>query len=362
MSGSIFATGGFSGLAEIVARSGQVRRQFDALTAQASSGLIAQTYAGLGVTAATALSLNPQINALQTVKNNIDAASGPAKVTQTAMTQIQSIAANLLAKMPNLNGLDPAQIDIVAANARSDLAEVAGLLDSQYGGVYVFAGQDTANPPVPSPDQIGSSGFYTQIAAAVGSLSANGAAATAAASLSIAGSNATGTSPFSGYLSQVSTAISLPSVSTGDGKSQSIGLIASANTGAVSAGASTTGSYMRDLMRALATVGSLSSSQASDPNFSALVADTQTSVTGAISAMATDVGVLGEKQASLTALQTNLLDTATALTGQLSSAQDVDMAATLSSLTAVQTRLQASYQLISASSSMSLVKFLPAGG
>ncbi|MEA2739844.1 MAG: Bacterial flagellin C-terminal helical region, partial [Acetobacteraceae bacterium] len=56
-----------------------------------------------------------------------------------------------------------------------------------------------------------------------------------------------------------------------------------------------------------------------------------------------------------------LSDTATALSGQLSSVQDVDMAATLSKLTSMQTQLQASYRLITGENSLSLVNFLPAG-
>ena len=116
---------------------------------------------------------------------------------------------------------------------------------------------------------------------------------------------------------------------------------------------------MLDLMRALATVGSMSSAQVSDPNFAPLVADTQTSVTGAITAMNTDVGILGEQQSSLTSLSTTLGDTQTALTGQLSTATNVDMAATLSNLSLMETQLQESYQLISADSGLSLAKILP---
>ncbi len=55
------------------------------------------------------------------------------------------------------------------------------MLDTKNGDVYVFGGQDSANPPVPAPDDILSSGFYTQINTAVSALSTNGAAATAAA-------------------------------------------------------------------------------------------------------------------------------------------------------------------------------------
>ena len=74
-----------------------------------------------------------------------------------------------------------------------------------------------------------------------------------------------------------------------------------------------------------------------------------------------DAGVLGDKQSSLISLKSHLSDTETALSGQLSHAQGVDLATVLSNLTLTQTQLQASYQLISASNGMSLVKFLPGG-
>jgi flagellin-like hook-associated protein FlgL len=109
----------------------------------------------------------------------------------------------------------------------------------------------------------------------------------------------------------------------------------------------------------LATIGSLSSAQANDPGFSDLVQDTRISLSGAAAAMAQDAGVLGNVQSSLTATQSRLADTETALTGQVSSAEDVDMAATASQLSLVQTQMQASYQLIATLSGLSLAKFLP---
>ena len=116
---------------------------------------------------------------------------------------------------------------------------------------------------------------------------------------------------------------------------------------------------MRDTLRALATIGSLSSAQADDPGFQDLVQNTRTSLSSAVSAMGQDAGVLGNVQSSLTATQTQLADTQTALNTQVSSAQDVDMASTLSQLSLVQTQMQASYQLISGLSGLSLVKFMP---
>jgi flagellar hook-associated protein 3 FlgL len=216
---------------------------------------------------------------------------------------------------------------------------------------------------VPDPDNILSSGFYTQIASAVGNLGTVGASATAAATLAVASSNAAGTSPFSSYMSQPPATLQaqMPQVQTGQGQTVTVGLLASANTSVASIGSSTTGSYMRDLMRALATVGSLSRAQQSDPGFEALVEDTMTSVNGAINAMAQDTGVLGNTQSALNTTQSTLADTQTALTSQVSSVQDVNMASTLSNLSLVETQLQASYQVIAAVSQLSLVKFLPAG-
>jgi flagellar hook-associated protein 3 FlgL len=83
------------------------------------------------------------------------------------------------------------------------------------------------------------------------------------------------------------------------------------------------------------------------------------SLSGAVSALGQDAGVLGNIQTSLTTTQTNIADTQTALTNQVSSAEDVDMASTLSRLSLVQTQLQGSYQLITGMSGLSLVKFLP---
>ena len=89
-------------------------------------------------------------------------------VTQTAMTNIQSIAAGFYAQLNTVDGINAGAVDSIAASARDALGQIASQLNTQVGGVYVFAGQDTANPPVPNPVNILTSGFYTQINAEVG--------------------------------------------------------------------------------------------------------------------------------------------------------------------------------------------------
>jgi flagellin-like hook-associated protein FlgL len=361
MSASISAPAEYGTMTGLIADNAAVKQKLDRLTAQVGSGLVSETYGGLGAGAAVALNLQPQITALQTWQGNINAAGGRMQVTQTAMTQIQQIAANFVAQTNNLEGVNGSEVDSVAAAARQALQQVAGLLDTQNGNAYVFAGEDSGNPPVPTPDAIMSSGFYTQIAAQVALLGSQGAAATTANTLAIAGSNAAGTSPFSAYLSQPAGAIAAPTIAVGHGQTAAVGLLASANVAVASTGGSTTQSYMRDLMRALATMGSLSSAQTTASGFQALVQDTNASLTGAVSAMAGDVGVLGNTQTNLTASQTTMADTVTALKTQVANVQDVDMAAAMSSLTLVQTQLQASYQVIAAVSGLSLAKYLPVG-
>lgn len=340
-------------LGTLVGNTASIQKKLDTLTEQASTGYVSTTFAGLGSGAATSLDLNASVGHLQTWQSNIGAASGNMQVTQTAMTQIQSIASGLLSSLDDLEGADGSEIQTVAATAQQDLAQVANLLDSTNGTTYVFAGTDSSNPPVPDPDNITSSGFYTQIASAVSNLSTAGASATTSATLAIASSNAAGTTPFS------STIGSVPVIQTEAGETQQTGLLANSNAYVTSTGTLTTGSYMRDLMCALATVGSLTSSQQDDPNLTGLIQNTTSSLQGAISAMAQDVGVLGNTQSMLSDESTMLSDTQTAMTTQLSSVQDVDMAQTLSNITQVQTQLQASYQLIANASTLSLAKFLP---
>jgi flagellar hook-associated protein 3 FlgL len=156
-------------------------------------------------------------------------------------------------------------------------------------------------------------------------------------------------------------------VQVGQNRTETAGLSASHNAlipqpAPDNANFTTTGSYMRDVLRALATIGSLSSAQSGVSGFQDLAQNTRTSLSGAIGAMAQDAGALGNVQSSLTATQTRLADTQTALTAQVSSAEDVDMAKTLSQLSLVQTQMQASYQLIAGMSGLSLVKFLPVTG
>lgn len=364
MSGSIDPLSGDLGmLGSLLTNSAAIRQQLTTLTQQASTGYQADSYSGLApATAQAALDLAPAISVLGTRQSAIAAATAQMGVAQTALSQIGSIASALYANLNNITELTPSETDSIATQARDQLQQMAGLLDSQDGGRYVFAGQDSAAAPVPSPDQIDSSGFSSQIASVVSLLGTGNGAATWQSVLALAGSNAAGTSPFSASLSQPAASVNqrLAEVITPGGLVQ-VGIAASANAYVTSAGAGTssTGSYMRDIMAALATVGALSSAQTNaGADVQGLVQQVRSSLGNAITALGQDQGELGNRQTMLTVESTTMAQTQTALTGQLSSADQVDTATVLSTLTATQTRLQASYQLMSGLSSLTLTKYL----
>ena len=333
-----------SPLAVLTANAAAIRDKLGTVTEQSTSGLVSQSYAGLGANARVSMDLRPQIAHAAAYSANIDAASGRLGVTQAALSQLATIASTFNADLQKVDGVNSQEVDGVAANARSALQQVAALLNTKDGDTYVFAGQDSATPPVADANGILSSTFFTGIRSAVSNLQAAGSAATASATLAVA--------------SPVTPSGTVPTVEAGPGERVPVGLLASANTLATSSGPSTTGSYVHDLLRSLATIGSLSSSQAGTADFHALVADTRTSLDGAITAMATETGALGDIQSSLGARQSSLSATQTALKSQVSSVEDVDMAATLTKLSSLQTQLQASYQVIAGVKNLTLANIL----
>ena len=349
------------GLMQLLAANSQgVSARLDQVTEQISTGLISTSYAGLGSGAITSLDLRPQIAEQRTMGQAINTATGQMGVTQTALSQIGSIATNLQAQLATFNSSSGTAVSDIASQARDALQQVASLLDTRDGDAYVFAGVDSTNPPVPDPGNIARSSFYGSIASAVGSLTTNGASATESTTVAVAGSNSSTVSPFSAFLSHPPTALSgaLQTVRTGPASSTSFGVLATANLLPSATGSMSTGSYMRDLMRTLATVAAMSPSQAGSAALTQLVSDTASQLGSATSAMTQDQGVLGEQQDALSATSTGLTASATALTIQLSGVEDVDVASASTTLSLLQTQLQSSYELIAGMKSLSLVSYL----
>ena len=318
----IAASGDYGQLARLLGHSSDIRRQLTQANQQTATGRIAETYGGLGTGAGVSFDLRPQIAHQATWQANIDSASVRLEVTQLALKEISQITSGMYAKVNALNGLSPSEADSVATLARSGLERVAQLLNSKVGDVYVFAGQDTGTAPIPD----------TSPAVLTTALLASDTAAP----------------PFS---STIGTAP--PTLEVGEGERVGVGLIANRNTLATSA-APSTGSYMRDIMRGLATLTTLTNG----PALMATAADTRTRLSGAMSALALETGTLGDVQAGLMTRKAQSTATVLALTSQVSKAEDVDMAAALTRVTSLQAQLQASYQIIAGMRDLTLSRYL----
>jgi flagellar hook-associated protein 3 FlgL len=312
----------YSMLSNLANDSATIRNQLSQVQQQVATGLVSQTYSGLGSGAQTSLNLNQEVQNYSTWSANIDAAQGEMGVTQTALTSITSIASSFFAQVSGVNTSDPTSVADLADNAQSALQQVADLLNSKSGNVYVFAGTDSSNPPVPNTDPT-------------------------VLSTALLASPPT-QAPFSTTLTS-----SVPQVQVGNNQWVSVGLLANANTLATST-PPTSGSYMRDIMTSLASLAGLQSSS----NAQSTVSTAQSTLSSGISAISTEAGAFGNIQSSLTTQQTQMTAVSTALTTQLSTVQNVDAASAITQASALQTQLQASYQIIAQSQNLSLASYL----
>ncbi len=335
----------------LIGDNARLRAATDVLTAQASSGKIAKTFGGLAGGARVAVNLAPVLARQDVFAANIAEAGTRLEASQAAFDQLGAIASKFAAGLTGVNEGTAGALNGLATEARAALGQVADILNTQVNGAYLFGGADPATPPVQSGATIAGSAFATQIGTALASLGAAGGPATIAASLAAALAN--GPALFSAAIGTQP-----PEVEIGEGQFVGQGVLAGVNLAGPSTGATSTGAYATDLMRALASIAGMSSGQATLAGFGAVRQDIIAGLRGAGAAITADQAMLGASQAALTGASSRLDATKALLQKRLSAATDVDMAETAARLASTQTQLQASYKLIAGMRDLSLVNFL----
>ncbi len=359
MSGAI--SNGYGIMPTLMRNIDKLNTQNDALTVQ-SSGVLSNSYAGLGGQADAAISLEPQISATTAWQGNVGQTQTKLSVTQTALQSISSIATSLQTTLISLQSTSSSTaISTASAAALQQLTALTSLLNTKSGDSYVFAGQASDQAPVQYPD-LAKTPLVSGIVAAValvGPATTTGAVsalATEQATLaSMSFTAATGT-VFSGQLSDatVSPAALVPQIQIGQNATIATGIVATQD-GAGSA----TGSAIRDLIRSLATVAGLSGvADNGGVDFHALISYTSsqmTAVTQGLSGMTASVGLLQDNAATL---GSNLSDMKDALTSQLGDAKESDPVTTRTQQVAVQNQITASYTLIADMRNLNLAQYL----
>ena len=354
MSGTIGSSSGLlpSGMYGVLANdSAGIKQKLNQLTQQSATGLVSNTYAGLGVQATVSINMRPQLQAIGTWQNNISQAGTQLQMTQSALQQLSDIASSFASQTLGMSAQTSAGVDSIATQAKAALSQVQVLLNSQNGGNYLLAGQDQTTQPL---SDTALANFVAQVQAPISALATGGGAAAATAAMTAATTTA---------LTTTGATTGRAMAEVGPGQQVALGVVAGQNTYAVQSGASTTGSYVKDLVAGLASLAAMSSGQtALGTDFTTVTTAIGTTLKGAVNALSTEMAGVGTQQAHLTHETSVLSDLSTTLTSQISSVENVDMASTATALTQVQTQLQASYQLISGMHGLSLVSFLVAGG
>ena len=342
--------------------------QVSTLQEQTSTGEVSQSYAGLADVSSQVLDLTAAKSRSTAYDQVISDAQGKAGVMQTVLGQIGSLVSSVSTAALGLNASTPSStVSSVADQAKAAFTQVASLLNTQYEGQYVFAGADGGNPPVPNAADATSSGFFTQIGAAVSALATVPSSPSVDTVISNTVATASSTDPatslFSAYLLSSGATATPAQVQVSDTQAVSLGMTANANLPGVVSDPSIagTGSAMSDILRGLAVLANSTTAIASNPDFATLVQNATDTLSSANGTLTQETGVIGQTQDTLTAAASANSSFQLAMTTQLNGLTNVDLASTISQLQTVNTQLQASYKLVSMASDLSLANYLSVG-
>jgi flagellar hook-associated protein 3 FlgL len=357
----------YGALDQILASTSALRSQYATLQEQTTTGLVSQNYAGLGSASSQAMDLTAAINQGKAYAQSITQAQGKASAMQNVLSQIGSIVSNMSSSAGTISGSTPgSSVTAMAQQATQDLSQIASLLNTTFGGDYIFSGTDTANPPIPSPQNITSSGMFTQIGAQVSALATvpttPPVATVISNTVSIAASTAAGTTIFSSYLTGAGStegSTAPTQVQIGPYSSVTLDLPANQNVGAVSdPSINGTGSAINDIIRSLSVVANSTSAMISNPDFAQLMQNVSTTLTSAGGTLAQESGYIGISQNTMTSAANAQSSTQTLLQTQLTNLTNVDMVTAISNLQAVSNQLQSSYALLGQVSHLNLASYL----
>ena len=354
---SVAISNGFGSMPTLMRGIDKLNATNNALTAQTSSGVTSESYAGLGDQAYDAISLEPQISAAASWQTNLTQTQTKLSVTQTALTSISSIATSLQTSLLSIQTTSSAgTISAASTAAKQQLTQLTTLLNTRNGSSYVFAGSASDQPPVSSSD-LATSGLVSSIISAVSAVGTTGAAATQAATLASASDNTPTGSVFSTQLSVTPTLATVlaPQIQVGQNQTATNGMVA---TQGGAASMTSTGSVIRDLIRTLATVAGLSGADSSSAGFQALFASTSSQMTGITQGMAGFAASIGTLQDNAALRSSNLSDVSDALASQLDATKNADPATTRTQQIAVQNQLTASYTLIADMKTLNLAQYI----
>jgi flagellin-like hook-associated protein FlgL len=150
---SVSAIGAQSGQA--IQQLVNLRKQFDDLQRQLSTGQKSSNYAGLGVNSGITVSLNSQLSAISGYNDTIDNVTTRINLMNNALTGMTSLGSAVKAAMAQTQaGANGTGSALAQQTGQNSLDQLLGLLNTTASGRYLFSGRATDQPAVQSTDQI----------------------------------------------------------------------------------------------------------------------------------------------------------------------------------------------------------------
>ncbi|MFN6953175.1 MAG: flagellin [Acetobacteraceae bacterium] len=342
-----------SALGRTAAETRVLRQRIETTTAQVGTGRTGEFYGDLGVEARRSLDLRAELGRAATHVDNIERSLGRAGVLQEALGRLHAIASDFAAEALRLQTLPPEAATNAALAARAALEEVAGLLNTRQDGEYLFAGADSANPPVVPADDVFGSPMVQAIRAAVAALAPGNGAAVVAATVTAAEDATPGDNPFARFVATPPAAVAESfrrGTISADGVQVGWGPFAGEGSARVAVG---------ELVRGLAIIASLTGAEnAQGADFTELMQNARQALADAGRGLASEQAALGAAEQRLSAARESALDRSVLLRRQVAAIEEVDVAETVTKLQALRARLEASYRAVSMLSELSLTRFL----
>jgi hypothetical protein len=132
-----------------------MRKQFDELQRQLSSGLKSASYAGLGLDGGMTVSLNSQLSAISGYNSTIEHVAMRITVmnnTLDGMIDLTSLVKKAMVDVPIAP--DGSGTTLAQQTAHNSLDQLIGMLNTQAGDRYLFSGRATDQPAVATLDEI----------------------------------------------------------------------------------------------------------------------------------------------------------------------------------------------------------------
>ena len=332
--------------------------QFNTVTNEASSGTLANPAASMGADAASLYRLQVDANEQNTLQTTTTSAGNRLDAIQNALTSMASSVQTIATAAINNESATPQGETVIAEQATSTMSQVLALLNTQYDGSAVFGGDATTGLPMVSatapggPQDTVNAVLNAAVSAKGGPLSSSDIdnLINGPNGLASVFSNTNG-NPAQNYNGAFYTgATDGQPVTVLIGLNQTLQYNTSANQPAFTG-----------LLQGLSMLTMLSapSTQLDDTAKSALLQQAGALIGQAQNELTMQQGQLGTVQAQLQQVATTQQSAYNATTMQITTLEQADPATEATKLSALQTQLQASYEVTAQISQLSLVHYLP---